>query len=541
MWKRSTEQRANDAKGAKRRRQHQKEQRSILQHNLNKKTNKLQKKKQQLHREREHTQALQHQLNLLSLQLQELQEEKEREIVNNRENQIQTITHWKSMVERYEERKEVETEKQKQLITNMNTFLSQIPNNHKAHPLVLKYFTEGLSEEDACDYFAICPATVKNAQHLPTPERVLDILAWKGKREMITGERRDLLVDILDELIPVVSGRDFRIRWARLKTLYSWYVEKAQLRAPTLKPIGYNKFKELLSKERVHKGKKPTLCEYCHEIFLGSPLTEQLRAHLEAKERQSAQYLRLKRVLAEGKLPEGSALIIQDFTQVNLEGGFVQVMIVCVYTYDPSAKDKIKRNYFDFVGQKGLKNTITFVVASWAKLLEEPLIKSLLHLYVWSDGGPKHYKISSNMILFSVIQEVYPQFKICYNFYASHHGHSVCDGLAQHGKKKLEIVRCELGERIINHNKIVEHFNTLPNRKAVPVPRDVYKKLAVSTLSGITSYHQFWFPAPRTIHANVLSSFNEDAGFSCSPQVDRVWEVEMDDYLTVYHDYFANV
>ena len=59
------------------------------------------------------------------------------------------------------------------------------------------------------------------------------------------------------------------------------------------------------------------------------------------------------------------------------------------------------------------------------------------------------------------------------NFYASHHGHSVCDGLAQHGKMLLERKRCEEQDRITNHQKIVEHFNTLPHRIAMPVSRSV--------------------------------------------------------------------
>jgi len=51
--------------------------------------------------------------------------------------------------------------------------------------------------------------------------------------------------------------------------------------------------------------------------------------------------LRLKRTLAEGKLPQGTVLVIQDFTQVDLESGFVQDLIVCIYSHDESMVQRL--------------------------------------------------------------------------------------------------------------------------------------------------------------------------------------------------------
>ena len=62
-------------------------------------------------------------------------------------------------------------------------------------------------------------------------------------------------------------------------------------------------------------------------------------------------------------------LITQDFTQLELEGSFIQDLIICKYSYDQKAKDGLARTYTHFVGKIGTKNDISFVIGSWMALL----------------------------------------------------------------------------------------------------------------------------------------------------------------------------
>jgi len=101
-------------------------------------------------------------------------------------------------------------------------------------------------------------------------------------------------------------------------------------------------------------------------------------------------HLRLKRTLAQGKLPKGTVLAIQDFTQVDLESGFVQDLIVCVYSHDLS----MVQHLFLRVG----KNC----------------------------SSPLSLRVPPSF-MFGVTEA--PEKTISYNFFASYHGHSVCDGL----------------------------------------------------------------------------------------------------------------
>lgn len=120
-----------------------------------------------------------------------------------------------------------------------------------------------------------------------------------------------------------------------------------------------------------------------------------------------------------------------------------------MYTYDSTTKDKLKRNYFDFVGRR-----------------DSP---TALH--------SKHFKISSNLLFWASVQHTQPGKTVSYNCLPSNHGHSDWDGLACHTKQTSETFRAA-GE------------------------------VKVTTLNGIQSYHQFWF-GEEHIHAYSLSKFDE--------------------------------
>jgi hypothetical protein len=157
-------------------------------------------------------------------------------------------------------------QKQSQVLTeNINSFLTHIPKNNKAHSYSLQIFSKGIELQTACELFHVCPATMGNVAKLPslTPPEFKKVLHWKGTRNMISSARMEVLIDVLDEEIPVVSGRDYCIRYCWLRVLYECYVQQATVKALTLAPIGYGKFKKILKTQRVHNGKKPFLCEHC--------------------------------------------------------------------------------------------------------------------------------------------------------------------------------------------------------------------------------------------------------------------------------------
>ena len=123
-------------------------------------------------------------------------------------------------------------------------------------------------------------------------------------------------------------------------------------------------------------------------------------------------------------------LITQDFTQLDLESGFIQDSMICCYWYDSDSKDGLGRDYRHFVGQKGDKNDIKFVAGCWKQLLEEHWFNTPSKVLIWSDGGPKHFKISANLKLFQVIQRERSDIDWEYHFFPAYHGCNVCDSVA---------------------------------------------------------------------------------------------------------------
>jgi len=204
-----------------------------------------------------------------------------------------------------------------------------------------------------------------------------------------------------------------------------------------------------------------------------------------------------------------TALVTQDFSQITYEGGFTQDLIVCIYTHSKSGKDGLNRVYRHFVGEVGNKNDISFVVGCWKILLEEKRFFGMDNVNIWSDGGPKHFKISANIRFLLSLQTAIPETIWTYNFFPSYHGCSVCDGVASHIKQQLnrtmrdERVAIRTPEQVVAcGNQLQHHEVTL----ATVTPTD----LSASTLKGIKRYHKFQTSTTtNTIYA-YTNSVQED-------------------------------
>ena len=151
---------------------------------------------------------------------------------------------------------------------------------------------------------------------------------------------------------------------------------------------------------------KPQFCPHCIKYEAGDQ-SSKIVAHHELIPFQRGKYLEEKKEIAEGD--ENTILITQDFTQLELESGFVQDLIICCYWYDEESKDGLGRKYCHFVGKKGDSNGVNFVAGCWKRLLiEENWFRSSKKVLIWSDGGPKHFKVSANLQIFQAIQQKYP-------------------------------------------------------------------------------------------------------------------------------------
>lgn len=187
---------------------------------------------------------------------------------------------------------------------------------------------------------------------------------------------------------------------------------------------------------------------------------DRLKAHVELATHQSLIYKQVKKELVDKEIAD-RAVVVMDFTCIDINCHSWQDLIVCVYRYDATSNDKLRRQYRHLIAPSTkTKNNTCFVFGAWAQIIGEGFFQGIKEISLWSDGGPKHFKVSSTVNFFSYVNET---FKVIYNFYESYHGHSICDCAASHIKRRLEKHVNEDRWMIHSSNDIVRSASTLPN------------------------------------------------------------------------------
>ncbi len=247
-------------------------------------------------------------------------------------------------------------------------------------------------------------------------------------------------------------------------------------------------------------------CPLCDKWTKGNT-TEKVMNHQNILLYQRKKYLENKKQIGEGDTE--TILITQDFTQLDLESGFIQDLIICCYWYNSNSKDGLERDYRHFVGQKGDKNDIRFVAGCWKQLLEEHWFNLASRVLIWSDGGPKHFKISANLKLFQAIQKQRSDIDWEYHFFPAYHGCNVCDTVASQAKKKMNEDSRNFHEPNNSPEKVMEKINHLVNHQAVSA--NISRITLISeTLTNLTKYFKFTAPPDENNIYAFKNSYCED-------------------------------
>jgi len=144
-------------------------------------------------------------------------------------------------------------------------------------------------------------------------------------------------------------------------------------------------------------------------------------------------------------------------------------------------------------------------------LNENGEFKDNLTFYIFSDGGPKHFKLKDNLVFMGLISKM-KHFSLEYNFFLSYHGFNPCDTAAQHIKLFLERwYMFEQNRRIGSTMRLVEMINDndwgLNNHKAFFVNVYTQENLSIETLTGIRSFHQIVYSVPQNIDSLIIKIF----------------------------------
>ena len=378
----------------------------------------------------------------------------------------------------------IEKDVKQQIVNNTLDLISKLPPRSPIRRPLLSFFLQGLSEEQAQNIYGISDRTYKRV--LDEDGSILVELKYKPDvtRKRISDSQLIEAKEILDDLIPVQSGRDFRTQEMTNKGLYELYENSIEG-----KPVSKSYFLyQILTKEKIHHSKKMKFCPLC-EKYEDQKADEEVMKHVQLFPIQRRKYMKDKEVIISGK-DSTTVLVVQDFSQLELDSSFVQDLILCKYSYNKDKEDKLDREYRHFVGQIGDKNDISFVVGAWLALFKSNWFNGAKVVKIWSDGGPKHFKISANMKFFLAIQQSIPTVKWIYNFFASYHGCSVCDGVAAQAKGTINRTMRDTQIAIREVPKAIEIIAKLGGHVAstVVIPSNDFSS---QTFHGIKSYHKF--------------------------------------------------
>jgi hypothetical protein len=203
-------------------------------------------------------------------------------------------------------------------------------------------------------------------------------------------------------------------------------------------------------------------------------------------------------------LKEGEIMLVQDFSKFDYVTHKFQDLIICIYH-----PDNPRGQYIHFIGSPTEKNDVHFVTHVWKKLEEKGYFNGINKIYLWTDGGPKHFKLTGNI---NFISEWVDQsgIKVEYHFFASYHGHSVCDSLAAQAKSKADNWIAENNSSIKTAENLAAVINRVNGHSAFSVTGIARNTTETPPcLQAIRSYHKFLFPSPNTV--NCYSTSNPDA------------------------------
>jgi len=381
--------------------------------------------------------------------------------------------------------------------------VQDMPHNSPIRRSLLSIVAEDQPADLVVQDFGISLSTVYAARREHS-SIALDMVYTPGvKRPRIDESRIDFAMAFLDEVIPVVSGRNFRKQTMTNENLYAFYfcrcLEKRK------EPLSKSYFEgSILKNQNIQHSKDESVCDLCSELAALENSRTRLKEfekdklakakqHKASWYQQTGYYLKVKADMADEQ-DQDTALIIQDFSQLSVQGSYFQDLIVVAYFCDPEDPTTIKGQYNHFVASSPrVKNDSNFVFRTWLHLVESEFFNGFKKIVIFSDGGPKHFKTTATVTFFGVLQKRLG-LPVEYHFFESNHGHSVCDTVAAHAKKALNVEQRDSRYAIKNTDEIVTVLEKVKNHYAeVALAQEQEESPEFVTFKGIRSMRKFTF------------------------------------------------
>ena len=397
-----------------------------------------------------------------------------------------------------------------------SNLVSEAKSYHERHWLI-KRISEDLPDLCNSVHLQVSPKVIRAAK---TPKKI-----EPSRKEKKLAKYKNVLLDYFNEILPVKSGQKYRLQYLTDKELFfriRWFL--IENHGVLVHPATIRKFVKKETR-RSHVTKLDS-CPYCHKLrFDKQSLTDEKRIeYLDhkrlAKEQQDFKRLILQAV-ADGSIPNG-VVVMMDFSKFDTSRKCESIEChIIVLRYGKSLAEKVEHitgvskminnlhwAYVNIFAEKNSdKHDPDFVVLSWLKVVDkfEALFRECEHLFVFTDGGPHHYKSRHGILGFAYISHLlqsimrprrtqsFPQ--ISFHFHAAHHGSDICDCIAAIDKREIRKYTLKCGKYIYKGEDLVTALEPLGGNFfsdwIVKGPDPIIR--AKNEISKIRSFHCFEF------------------------------------------------
>lgn len=238
-------------------------------------------------------------------------------------------------------------------------------------------------------------------------------------RHRLDPEDVQFMISTVDSLLPVKSGREYRIQQVPNRMLFIKYQE--QTKAANRQALSESTFNRYLDSLAIHHEDAGAICPHCEALQFDTDIPEKkrikLRHHDQFKSRQILAYLDQRKDMTSDDL-----MILADFTYHDYITHGFQDMILCFYERTENGmylfffpffslicfSGTIDSSYHHFVAEIGVSNDIHFVTSVYRNFLIDRLKKrSYSKVLFWSDGARKHFKQTAHLCAIKELQQMF--------------------------------------------------------------------------------------------------------------------------------------
>jgi hypothetical protein len=163
---------------------------------------------------------------------------------------------------------------------------------------------------------------------------------------------------------------------------------------------------------------------------------------------------------------------------------FVNDLIFTLYDADQ------QHDWVNYISTSDNKQIYAYVEGSLFDFISTYIPHNVQRIYVFSDGGPHHFKIWKTVNLFHYLAKMF-EISMEYHFFESYHGSSLCDAHAGHVKKAIRYLIRD-GTKITTLDELMPKLKRLDLKNATFEVMKLLETTLIETLKKVPALKKLY-------------------------------------------------